>query len=149
MSAFRRPDTETIAGGVGALLRRLPFTTLYVVCAAVVALVAGAFWTDTLSQPWAADVAYGLPAFEAGRWGTLLLGPLLGLTPVYTVIGIVAFALLAGFSEWRLGTARTIVVAIAFQLLTVLVTAALLWLLRGVGWAWAGSVAAEVDVGFS
>ena len=94
-------------------------------------------------------MAYGLPAFEAGRWGTLLLGPLFGLTPAYTVVGIIAFALLAGFAEWRLGTARTVVIAIGFQLLTVLVTAALLWLLRGIGWAWATSVAAELDVGFS
>jgi lysylphosphatidylglycerol synthetase-like protein (DUF2156 family) len=148
-NAFRRPDAEGLAAGVETLLRRLPFTTLYVVCATLLALVVGAFWTDTLSQPWAQDVAYGLPAFEAGRWGPLLLGPLLGLTPVYTVVGIVSFALLAGFSEWRLGTARTVVIAIGFQLVTVLVTATLLWLLRGIGWAWATSVAAELDVGFS
>lgn len=148
-SALRRPDAAGVAAGAETLLRRLPFTTLYVVSATLLALVVGAFWTDTLDQPWAADVAYGLPAFEAGRWGTLLLGPLLGLTPVYTVVGIASFAVLAGFAEWRLGTARTVVMAIAFQLLTVLVTAGLLWLLRDVGWAWASSVAAELDVGFS
>lgn len=149
MNVPRRPDAASLADGLETLLRRLPFTTLYVVCATVLALVAGAFWTDTLSQSWATDVAYGLPAFEAGRWGTLLLGPLLGLTPVYTVVGIVSFALLAGFAEWHLGTARTVVIAIAFQLLTVLVTAGLLWLLRDIGWAWATAVAAELDVGFS
>ena len=148
-SAFRRPDAEGVAQGLETLLRRLPFTTLYVACATVLALVVGAFWTDTLQQPWATDVAYGLPAFEAGRWGTLLLGPLFGLNPASTVVGILGFALLAGFAEWRLGTARTVVIAIGFQLLTVLVTAALLWLLRGIGWAWATSVAAELDVGFS
>ncbi|MFN8619780.1 MAG: DUF2156 domain-containing protein [Chloroflexota bacterium] len=148
-NAFRRPDGESLLSGLETLLRRVPFTTIYVIAATALALVTGSLFSDALTHSWADEVAYGLPAFEAGRFLGLVFGTLFGLTPAYTVAGIVAFALLAGFSELRLGTARTVVLAIAFQLLTVLVTAALLWLLRGTGWAWAASVANELDVGFS
>ena len=95
------------------------------------------------------DVAYGLPAFEDGRWLTLIWGNFFALTPFYYVYVAGAFAFLTGFSEWVLGTKRTIIICVVYQIAAVLVTALVFLIFRNSGWEWAAQRATETDVGFS
>ncbi len=132
-----------------SLLKRLPFTTIYVVTTLVLSVVLGTLWSSIEDKSWYADVAYGLPAFEDGRWLTLLWGNFFALNPVYYIFVAGAFALLTGFSEWMLGTRRTVIIAVTYQFVAVLVTALVFLIFRSSGWEWAAARATETDVGFS
>ena len=59
------------------------------------------------------------------------------------------YALMCGFAEWRIGTRWAVISTVAGQLVSVLVTAGLLVLLRGGGWPWAVETSRALDVGFS
>lgn len=131
------------------LLKRLPFTTFYVVVTMVLAVALGTLWTSIEDKSWYSDVAYGLPAFEDGRWLTLIWGCFFALNPFYYVYVAGAFAFLTGFSEWKLGTRRTIVICVAYQFGAVLLTALLFLIFRNSDWEWAVQRATETDVGFS
>ncbi len=131
------------------LIKRLPFTTAYVVITLVLAVALGTLWTAIEDKSWYDDVAYGLPAFSDGRWHTLVLGMFFALDPFFYVYVAGAFAFITGFSEWRLGTARTIVICLAYQWGAVLLTALLFLIFRGSGWEWVQVRATETDVGFS
>ncbi len=131
------------------LIKRVPFTTAYVVVTMVLSIVFGTLWQRIDSKSWYSDIAYGLPSFEAGKWWTLITGNFFALYPIYYVFVAGAFALLTGFAEWKLGTRRTIVLTVVYQLAAVLLTAALFLIFRGTGWEWAAEKSTETDVGFS
>ena len=135
--------------GIVALIKRVPFTTFYVVTTMVLAIVLGTLWSSIENKSWYSDVAYGLPAFEDGRWLTLIWGAFFALNPVYYIFVAGFFALLTGFSEWRLGTARTVVIVVAYQILAVLLVALVFLIFRDSGWDWVAQRATETDVGFS
>jgi lysylphosphatidylglycerol synthetase-like protein (DUF2156 family) len=139
--------------GVGAtaavLWRRAPFTTVVVAVLLVAAVGSGALWTSAPEHDWYSAVAYGLPALEAGRWWTVLTGAFFAMSPLYYLPVVGSFALLVGLAEWRLGTARTVVVTVAGQVVGVLGAALVLLVLRGTGWDWAERLAAQTDLGFS
>jgi lysylphosphatidylglycerol synthetase-like protein (DUF2156 family) len=131
------------------LVKRLPFTTSYVVITVVLAVVLGTLWTTIEDKSWYDDVAFGLPAFEDGRWLTLIWGMFFALDPFFYVYVAGAFALITGFSEWRLGTARTVLICVLYQWGAVLITALIFLTFRNSGWEWVQARAAETDVGFS
>ncbi len=131
------------------LVKRLPFTTFYVVVTLVLAVVLGTLWESIEDKSWYADVAYGLPAFEDGRWLTLIWGVFFALNPFYYLFVAGAFAILTGFSEWVLGTKRTIIICVVYQILAVLVTALVFLIFRNSEWDWVVQRATETDVGFS
>ena len=115
----------------------------------LLAVVFGTLWRPLDEQSWFPNVGYGLPAFEDGRWYTLVLGNFFALYPVYYLFVAGLFALLGGFAEWHLGTARMVVVTVVFQLLAVLLVALIFLIFRGGGWEWANVRATEIDVGLS
>jgi len=131
------------------LLKRLPFTTFYVTVTLVLAVALGTLWTGIEEKSWYSDVAYGLPAFEDGRWLTLIWGTFFALNPVFYIYVAGAFAFLTGFSEWMLGTKRTVVICVAYQFGAVLLTALVFLIFRNSDWDWAVQRATETDVGFS
>ena len=131
------------------LIKRLPFTTGYVVITLVLAVALGTLWESVEDKSFYHDVAYGLPAFADGRWLTLIWGLFFALDPFFYVYVAGAFALVTGFSEWRLGTARTVVICLAYQWGAVLLTALFFLAFRGTGWEWVAQRATETDVGFS
>ncbi len=131
------------------LLRRLPFTTGYVVLTLILAVTLGTLWTSIEEKSFYDDVAFGLPAFADGRWLTLVLGMFFALDPFFYVYVVGAFAFITGFSEWRLGTARTVVICLAYQWGAILLTALVFLIFRGSGWEWVAQRATETDVGFS
>jgi lysylphosphatidylglycerol synthetase-like protein (DUF2156 family) len=152
-AAPEAPTTSPVIAGtrsLAALLwRRLPFTVIVVAVLLAVAVATGTLWSSVQTRGWYLDVAYGLPAIEAGRWWTLATGAFFALTPVFYLPVIGGFALLVGFTEWRLGTRRAVAITVLGQLLAVLAAALLLLALRGSGWDWAEQASRQTDVGFS
>ncbi len=144
---------RAVAAGVGAtaalLWRRTPFTTVVVVVMLVAAVATGALWTSAPEQDWYSAVAYGLPAFEAGKWWTVATGAFFAMNPLYYIPVAGGFALLVGLAEWRLGTRRTAVITVLGQAVGVLGAALVLLVLRGTGWDWAQRLAQQTDLGFS
>lgn len=139
----------TRRSGIVALVRRVPFTTGFVVLTVVLGLALGTMWSDVDGTSWFRLVGYGLPAFQDGRWYTLISGMFFALHPVYYVFVAGAFAVLTGFAEYRLGTARTVVLTLGFQGASVLLTAAFFLAFRGAGWDWVQQRSTETDVGLS
>jgi lysylphosphatidylglycerol synthetase-like protein (DUF2156 family) len=138
------------AGATAALLwRRVPFTIVVVAVMLVAGLASGALWTSAPEHDWYSSVAYGLPAFEAGKWWTVVTGAFFAMNPLYYLPVAGGFALLVGFAEWRLGTGRTLLVTAVGQAVGVLGAALVLLVLRGTGWDWAERLAAQTDLGFS
>ncbi len=134
---------------VGGVLRRVPFTLAVVAVMLVLSIVCTTLWTPIEQLPLYPRVAFGLPAFEAGRWETVVLGAFFALLPIYYVFVAGGFAVLVGFAEYRMGTGRTVLVTIAGHLAGVLGCALFLLAFRDIGWPWAARIAAMTDVGFS
>jgi phosphatidylglycerol lysyltransferase len=129
--------------------RRLPFTLAVVGTMLVLGVVTGTLWDSLEHRPLFDTVAYGLPAFQAGRWYTVVTGAFFALTPAQYIPVAGGFLLLVGWAEWQLGTRRAAIAAVAGQALGVLLAALVLLPLSHTGWTWAVRIADDLDVGFS
>jgi lysylphosphatidylglycerol synthetase-like protein (DUF2156 family) len=151
--AHRLSRLHAVSAGAGAtaalLWRRAPFTTVVVAVMLAAGLASGALWAQAPEHGWYDGVAYGLPAFEAGRLWTVATGAFFAMTPLYYLPVAGGFALMVGLAEWRLGTGRTIAVTLSGQAAGVLGAALILLVLRATGWDWAERLAAQTDLGFS
>lgn len=134
---------------VGAVVRRVPFTAGVVAAMVVASVATGAFWSPLSSRPWAADVAYGLPAFVQGHWWTVVTGALVAGHPSAYLLTLGLFAVAVGWAEWRCGTLRTAVVCVVGQVGAVVIAAGLILALDTTPWAWADGLARSLDTGFS
>lgn len=126
-----------------------PFTATYVVVALVLSVVFGTLWSPAQDMSWYPDISYGLPSLEDGKWWTLVTGLPFAVLPWQNLFVIGGFAVLVGYAEGRLGTARTVVITFASQLIAVLAGSLLLAVTRDAGWEWAVEKATETDLGFS
>ena len=131
------------------LVKRLPFTTFYVVVTLVLAIALGTLWSSIEDKSWYPDVSYGLPAFEDGRWLTLIWGCFFALNPFFYIYVAGAFAFLTGFSEWVLGTKRTVVICVVYQIRRRAAHRVAVPDLPGFRLGLGGDRATETDVGFS
>jgi phosphatidylglycerol lysyltransferase len=141
--------TGTAIGRTAALVRRVPVTSAALLVILLVGVTTGTLWSPLVDRAWFPAVGYGVPAFEAGRWWTLLTGAFFALTPAYYLPVVAAVALLVGACEWRLGSARAAVICAGGQLVAVLGATATVLAFRHSGWAWAGGLSASLDVGLS
>ena len=138
--------TEDQSHRVVRLARKVPFTIIGTVVLLATAVVTGTVLQSVWDKPWFPEVAYGLPAFEAGRWTSVATGTLFAIS----AIGVaVVFALMCGFAEYRMGTWRTVVTFFAGQVIGILAAAAFLAVARDRGWYWADQTALLLDVGSS
>ncbi|MGZ4697547.1 MAG: bifunctional lysylphosphatidylglycerol flippase/synthetase MprF [Oryzihumus sp.] len=133
----------------GALLRQAPLTVALAVVALVVGVVTGSLWSPLAGRPLRADLAFGLPSLEQGRWWTPVTGAVLALEPVQYLPILVGLLALGGFAEVRLGTGRYATALVASHLVGVLGTAGLLALARGHGYGYADGLARQTDAGMS
>ena len=131
------------------VLRRVPFTVSVVVVMLVLGVATRALWDPLVDRELLEQVGYGLPALRAGRWWTVVTGSLFALTPGQYLAVAGGFAVLVGWSEWRLGTRATAIAAVTGQLVGVLGSALLLAVLSTSSWGWAVRVSDDLDVGFS
>ena len=134
---------------LGAVLRRIPFALGVTVTMLVLGVLTQSLWSALEDRPLFEQVAYGLPAFQAGRWYTVVSGALFAIAPWQYVPVAGGFLLLVGWAEWHLGTRRTAIVTVTGQAGAVLLSAAVLVPLSASGWGWAVRIADDLDVGFS
>ncbi|MFE3546078.1 bifunctional lysylphosphatidylglycerol flippase/synthetase MprF [Nocardia sp. NPDC059177] len=134
---------------IGAVLRRVPFTTGFLVVVVLLGLAGGGLWRRLDQTSWFHDIAYGWPALREGSWWTPVTGWFFGLTPAQYFMMAVFFAAAVGWTEWRLGTARTALVCVSGQLAGVLGASVTVGLLAHTHLAWADRLAEVRDVGFT
>ncbi|AVZ40760.1 MULTISPECIES: bifunctional lysylphosphatidylglycerol flippase/synthetase MprF [unclassified Dietzia] len=137
------------AGAVWRAARRLPVTAIVLAALLVTGVVFETLWRAAPDASWFEGVAYGVPALEGGRWWTVFAGPWFGMTPLQHASLLVLVAAGFGVGEWRLGSARTALVAIGGQLIGVLGAVAVLVPGNAVGWEWAAELSVVLDVGCS
>ncbi|MGW5239355.1 bifunctional lysylphosphatidylglycerol flippase/synthetase MprF [Monashia sp. NPDC004114] len=129
------------------VVRRLPLTSALVVAILALSVVTRTLWNPLLDQPFHASVAYGLPAFEEGRWWTVITGAFFATQPLRYIpilLGLMAFG---GFAEWRLGTGRYAVALVTCHVVAVVGATGLLWLTRDHGYLWTTTLGRAVDAG--
>ena len=145
------PGAAASTGGssIRAIVHRVPFTLSVLLVVLVLSLATRTLWDPIADRDWYVHVGSGLPALQAGRLHTLLLGPFFAAGPLYYAALLAGFALVVGFAEWRLGTGRTVVVTAGGQLVGVLGGAVLLWLFEQTDWPWARMLAGQTHVGFA
>lgn len=123
------------------LLRRSALTLSVFAALLIVGVLTQALWMPASAASWYESVAYGLPAFEAGRWWTPLTGTFLAAEPSHYVPITVLILGGLGWAERVLGARRAAVVFAGGQLFAIVATALLLLLLRPSGWEWAVDLA--------
>ena len=128
---------------------RLPFTTVVTTAMLVLSIVTGTLWDAASDQEWFGRIAYGLPGLTEGFWWTPFTGGFFALEPMIYLPMVGSFAVLVGYTEWRLGSRTTALVCVIGQLVGVYGAALLLWLVDSTDWAWAQVISGQQDVGWS
>ncbi len=141
--------TTRLRSAAGTAVRRMPFTAGVVLVVLAVGTATGSLWIPISERAWFPDIAYGIPSLVDGAWWTPVTGSFLALSPAFYVPVIASFLLCVGFTEWRLGTARTALICIGGQLAGVLGAAGTVAVLQESGWGWAEALATTRDAGFS
>ena len=131
---------------VVAAAGRFPATAALALVLLIVGVASAALWSPFAASPLHDSVAYGVPAWEAGRWWAPVTGTFFVSVPwLYPVIivGLVGM----GYVEVRRGWRVALAYFAGGQLGAVLLASALLWLAALLPWPWAQEQAAALDVG--
>lgn len=134
---------------VGRTLRTLSRTRVTLISVGVllfVGVATGTLWRPFSISPAWDSMAYGLPAFEAGRWWTAVTGTLLISHPALFPVTILSFLGMA-YLEFRRGWRVAVLYFWVGQLFAVFGAALLLWLLSMTPSAWASVAADHTAVG--
>ncbi|HWT33232.1 MAG TPA: phosphatidylglycerol lysyltransferase domain-containing protein [Microbacterium sp.] len=137
------------APAVGRMLRtaaRARVTLLSVGVLLLVGVATGTLWRPFSNSPAWDALAYGLPAFEAGRWWTPITGTLLISHPALYGVTLLSFLGMASL-EVRRGWRVAMLYFWTGQLFAVFGAALVLWLLSMTPSAWAGLSAEHTAVG--
>lgn len=148
MSTAHTESTRSSSPAILGLARRIPATLTFVAVLLIVGVVGQGLWRPLAGTPLFDAVAYGLPAFEQGRWWTPITGTFFVIQPwVYipTILGFWGMAYLEHRRGWR--------VALLYywlgQLFAICGSALLLTGGRALPWPWAQQLAQTLDVGAS
>src|SRR5699024_9578513 len=146
------PWVEAARRGTRAAMRgpaAAPFTTVVTLVLLVAGIASSGLWSPVRDTSWFPDIADGLPGLRDGYWWTPLTAIPFGATPGVFIAFLILTPALLGWSEWRLGTARTAVVFFAGRILSVLAASGLIALGDLAPWQWAHELAAARDCGLS
>lgn len=138
-----RPSTRARAL---ALISRIRGTLVAIAILLIAGAATGALWHPLVRNPLWQWVAYGLPAFEAGKWWTPITGTLVVARPALYMVTILSFAGMA-YLEYRRGWRVALLYFGMGQLFAVLGSALVLWLLALTPSTWAATVAVELGAG--
>ncbi|MGO4600163.1 bifunctional lysylphosphatidylglycerol flippase/synthetase MprF [Terrabacter sp. 2RAF25] len=147
--AVQQAPTAAGRRSVADIARRVPFTVVAVGTMLVLGVLTSSLWQSLQDRSLFQAVAYGLPALEQGRVWTPVTGAFFALVPAQYLPVAGGALVLLGWSEWRLGTRRTVVAAIGCHLVGVLGASLFLLAFRTVGWDWAQRLSKTLDVGLS
>ena len=132
------------------LLRRYWATTALIAAVLLAGLFTGALWNGVEEgSDLYADVAYGLPALNEGRWWTFFTGMFFSPDIVLYIPILLLLVVAASAHERRIGHVQTLVVAIGGQFVAGLLTALFLSLFDNSGWEWAAELGNDLDLGIS
>ena len=92
------------------MLRRHPFTAGGLVVIVTLGVIFGSFVTPVVDHPLGDRIAYGVPAFQDGRWWSVFTGVPFAITPLCYLAVLGSFAVFVGLAEHRLGTARAMAI---------------------------------------
>ncbi len=128
---------------------RIPVTVGVLALVLSMGIYTGTLWhaADAVSDV-LTPLSFGTPRLQDGRPWTFAIGAFVQSGPEWYVIAVTLCIGLAAY-EKRIGSRRTAVALFGTQLAATLVTAALLWPRANESWAWAASLAHQVDVGIS
>jgi len=129
------------------LARTHPTTAIALVVYLGVGIATAALWSPVAARPWFTTIAYGVPAFEAGRWWTPVTGAFVSLEPWHYVICAALLILGLGVYERRRGSVRTLIAFWIGQIAGVVAAAAFVDALRLTGWEWPTRLGSTLDVG--
>ncbi|MFC6014222.1 bifunctional lysylphosphatidylglycerol flippase/synthetase MprF [Nocardia lasii] len=130
-------------------LRRVPFTLGFLAVVFLLGLFTGGLWSRLDRRSWYPEIAYGWPPLTEGKFWTPVTGWVFGLTPGQYLCMAILFGASVAWAEWRLGTARTVLVCASGQLAGILVASVTVGLLAHTHLAWADRLAEVRDVGFT
>jgi len=128
------------------LAARIPVTLVLVGVLLVCGVEWQGLWRPLSQSPAWELVAYGLPAFEAGRWWTPVTGTFFSDPPWLYLVVVAGFAGVA-YLEYRRGSRVALAWFTAGQLVGVLLTIAFVALVSPLSWPWAVAQAHSLDVG--
>src|SRR6478752_3550919 len=128
---------------------RIPVTVGVLALVLSMGIYTGTLWhaADAVSDV-LTPLSFGTPRLQDGRPWTFAIGAFVQSGPEWYVLAVTLCIGLAAY-EKRIGSLRTAVTLFGTQLAATLVTAALLWPRINESWAWAASLAHQVDVGIS
>lgn len=118
----------------------------------VAGLVTGSLWSPFRDKELFTHVGYGVPAFAEGQWWTPITGMIFGLSPWHVVVMILLAATVLAVSEWRIGSARTVAILFASQLVGIAAGSGFAWGFGEVlasNWEWPQHLAGTRDVGMT
>src|SRR6266536_5628309 len=92
------------------MLRRHLFTAGGIVVIVTLGVYFGLFVTPMENHPLGDRLAYGVPAFQDGRWWSVFTGVPFAITPLCYVAVLASFAAFVGLTEHRLGTVKAMAV---------------------------------------
>lgn len=145
-----RTTTAVLARQGFAALRRHPLTVTVVLVMLTMGVLTGTLWAVHPSDTGLlAELSYGLPSLEQGKWWTLLTGAMILPRPEFYLLVCTLIAIGLGRYETRVGVARAAVALIGTQLIGTAGAALLLWPWQGSSWPWAATLAGQVDLGLS
>lgn len=154
MTAGLRPRVGTLLPTLPRLaagaLRRRPLAVSMVIALLAMGVLTGTLWSVKPSDTGLlAQLSYGLPSVQDGRWWTFLSGAVILPRPeFYLLVGILIFVGVGAF-ERRVGALRAGSALIGTQLVATVGTALLLAPVANSDWPWAQTLGAQVDLGLS
>ena len=128
-----------------AAARRVPGTLSMIAVILIVGVISAGLWHPFRKSPLWGTFAYGLPAFEAGRWWTPVTGTFLVAWPWIYVLVIAGFAGMA-FLEYHRGWRVALSYFWVGQLFAIFAAALILWICTFTHWEWAQDQAGRLDV---
>ena len=87
-------------------MRRHSFTAAGIVVIVTLGVYFGLFVTPMDNHPLEGRLAYGVPAFQDGRWWSVFTGVPFAITPLCYVAVLASFAAFVGLAEHRFGTLK-------------------------------------------
>ena len=136
-----------VSGILRRTISRTPATIATILAVLVVGVVSRGLWEPFVESAGMYTWAYGLPAFDEGRWWTPVTGTFFVVQPLVYIPTLIALGALGALEFFR-GTRVALAYFWVGQLFGVFASALLLSVLRLFSeWTWAQEIASTLDVG--
>lgn len=130
-------------------LRQIPMTLIIIGILVITGGITGTLFSVASGQ-WALDaLGYGAPAFVDGNIWSLFAGVFVAASPSTYLLILPAVLTIIGYSEYRYGAWRTLIVMAAAHGGAVVATALVLSVAATIGAPWALAMSGMYDIGFS